>query len=119
MTNAGKGSCRDARLPSAGSISSPPSTVHRPPRSPSVASVTLHVIKAKAKKTVLPVREKWDRHKEPVSPYFRFSSSRERSERLDSALSRSNGLSGERVHDLERSTVNHVLKRRAELLVYS
>ena len=53
-----------------------------------VASVALHVIKAKAKKTVLPVREKWDRHKEPVSPYFRFSSSRERSERLDSALSR-------------------------------
>ena len=38
-----------------------------------VASVTLHVIKAKAKKTVLPVREKWDRHKEPVSRYFRFS----------------------------------------------
>jgi hypothetical protein len=47
------------------------------------------------------------------------SSSRERSERLDSALSRSNGLSGERVHDLERSTVNHVLKRRAELLTSS
>ena len=38
-----------------------------------VASVTLHVIKAKANKTFLPVREKWDRHKEPVSPYFRFS----------------------------------------------
>jgi hypothetical protein len=38
-----------------------------------VASVTLHVILAKAKKTVLPVREKWDRHMEPVSPYFRFS----------------------------------------------
>ena len=84
-----------------------------------VASVTLHVIKAKAKKNVLPVREKWDRHKEPVSPYFRFSSSRERSERLDIALSRSNGLSGERVHDLERSTVNHVLKRSAELLASS
>jgi len=75
----------------------------------------LYVIKAKAKKTVLPVREKWDRHKEPVSPYFRFSSSRERSERLDSALSQSNGLSGERVHDLERSTVNHVLERSAAL----
>ncbi|PNQ05568.1 hypothetical protein V512_004665 [Mesotoga sp. Brook.08.105.5.1] len=106
-------------LPLAGSISGQPSTVHRPPRSPSVASVTLHVIKAKAKKTVLPVREKWDRHKEPVSPYFRFSSSREQSERLDIALSQSNGLSGERVHDLERSTANHVLKRSAELLAYS
>ena len=46
-----------------------------------------HVM-TESKKTVLPVREKWDRHKEPVSPYFRFSSSRERSERLDSALSR-------------------------------
>jgi len=76
----------------------------------------MHVIKAKAKKTVLPVREKWDRPKEAVSPYFRFSSSRERSERLDIALSRSNGLSGERVHDLERSTVNHVFKRLAVLL---
>ena len=42
-----------------------------------------------------------------------FSSSRERSERLDIALSRSNGLSGERVHDLERSTANHVLERSA------
>ena len=89
--------------------------VNGPPfsESASVASVTLHIIKAKAKKTVLPVREKWDRHKEPVSPYFRFSSSRERSERLDIALSRSNGLSGERVHDLERATANHVLKRSA------
>ena len=45
--------------------------------------------------------------------------SRERTERLDIALSRSNGHSGERVHDLERSTVNHVLKRRAELLTSS
>ena len=58
-------------------------------------------------------------HKEPVTLYFRFSSSRERSERLDIALSRSNGLSGERVHDLERSTANHVLKRSAELQAYS
>ncbi|PNQ05586.1 hypothetical protein KU43_03885 [Mesotoga sp. SC_NapDC2] len=41
--------------------------------------------------------------------------SRERTERLDIALSRSDGLSGERVHDLERSTVNHVLKRSADL----
>ncbi len=78
---------REVMLAGAGSLSGQPSTVLRSPRSPSVASVTLHVIKAKAKKTVLPVREKWDRHKEPVSPYFRFSSSRERSERLDSALS--------------------------------
>ena len=44
-------------------------------------------------------------------PYF--SPSRERSERLDIALSRSNGLGGERVHDLERSTANHVLERSA------
>ncbi|RAO96691.1 hypothetical protein M388_13015 [Mesotoga sp. Brook.08.YT.4.2.5.4.] len=44
------GASGDARLPSAGSISGQPSTVHRSPRSPSVASVTLHVIKAKAKK---------------------------------------------------------------------
>ncbi len=41
------------------------------------------------------------------------SPSRERSERLDSALSRSNGLSGERVHDLERSTANRISKRSA------
>jgi len=45
-------------------------------------------------------REKRYRRQEPVSPYFRFSSFRERSERLDIAPSRSNGLSGERVHDL-------------------
>jgi len=33
----------------------------------------------------------------------------------DIALSRSNDLSGERVHDLERSTANHVLQRTADL----
>ena len=43
-------------------------------------------------------------HKEPVTLYFRFSSSRERSERLDIALSRSDGLSGERVLVLGRLT---------------
>jgi len=46
---------------------------------------------------------------------FSLSFSRKRSERLDIALSRSNGLSGERVHDLERSTANHVLQRTADL----
>ena len=60
-------------------------------------------------------REKRYRRQEPVSPYFRFSSFRERSERLDIALSRSNGLSGERVHDLERSIATHVLQRTADL----
>ncbi len=64
--------------------------------SPSVSSATLHVIKAKLKKHCSSSTRKLNRHKEPVSPYFRFSSSRERSERLDIALSRSMVL-GERV----------------------
>jgi len=52
------------------------------------------------------------------TPFFQepsFERAEERSERLDIVLSRSNGLSGERVHDLERSTANDVLQRTAAL----
>ena len=72
-------------------------------------------------------REKWDRHEEICQSLFSLSFSRERSERLDSALSRSNGLSGERVLVLGRLTEDALpafsgfsaFKRTAELLVYS